>query len=80
MFSRALAATTLGALALSVVPTVASSHTVDLGFAIEQSRKSYGYRESSRRRDLAEHGYVREDRRYRHRDHTYRDQRGRVRN
>lgn len=77
MFSRALAATALGALALSVVPTVASSHTVDLGFAIEQSRKSDGYRESWRRRDLAEHGYVREDRRYHYRDHPQR--KGRVR-
>jgi len=41
MFTRAFALTVLGAVALSVVPTVASSQTADLGFAIEQARKSY---------------------------------------
>ncbi len=61
MFTRALAFTVLGAVALSVVPTVASSHTADLGFAIEQARKSY--RDAWYRRGHVAFGYASEHRR-----------------
>ena len=64
MFTRALAFTVLGAVALSVVPNVASSHTADLGFAIEQARMSY--RDACYRRNHVAFGYASEYRRLDH--------------
>lgn len=64
MFTRALALTAFGALALGVVTTAASSQTADLGFAIEQARKADGYRDNRCRRDHVAFRYAREHRRF----------------
>ena len=61
MFTGTFALTILGAVALSVVPTVASSQTADLGFAIEQARMSY--RDACYRRNPVAFGYASEHRR-----------------
>lgn len=64
MFTRALAVTVLGAFASSVTPTVASTQTANLGFAIEQARKADGYRDNRCRRDHVAFRYAREHRRF----------------